>query len=258
MPANEPSDDDKWKALLQEYEPTSTAPAKAPGPQQPGRTKRVWPRNLAWMLAAGAVTAGVLHYEQRPAPAAVAAAPAPAPSPSATRGASAHAALLTAPVPLAAEFPATVSGPAGAVYTRVGMAKLASCTESDMVGPTLAGMIVQGHGCLGLQVALYKDAHKDQFNLALFTMKDPLDVIDLVTNLSTDPTDFEVGVSIPPPGSGLPALSATSGLVQQFASDGQLMLVGMGQWSDGRSSDYQQLENLLTPLVHGVSTDMAH
>ncbi|MEZ0092600.1 hypothetical protein [Streptacidiphilus sp. EB129] len=45
----------------------------------------------------------------------------------------------------------------------------------------------------------------------------------------------------------------TSRPVQRFSSAQKLMPVGLGQWSDGHSSDYQHLEEVLSPLVDAVN-----
>ncbi|MFI6446756.1 hypothetical protein [Kitasatospora sp. NPDC050543] len=159
-------------------------------------------------------------------------------------------------VPLDVAFPAEVVDASGARFTRLGAAVAASCTPSDSVGPGLAELIARSHGCADLRFALYKDAQNNQFNLAVFTMKDPKDVVHLVTRLSMAFDDYEVGVQAPPPGSGLPTLPADSGLVQAFAGGGRAMVVGLGQWSDGRVADYQKLGDRLQPLLQSVSKNV--
>lgn len=53
--------------------------------------------------------------------------------------------------------------------------------------------------------------------------------------------EFQVAAQAPPPGSGLRTLPADSGMVQSFTGQERAMVVGMGQWSDGRVGDFQQL-----------------
>ena len=60
----------------------------------------------------------------------------------------------------------------------------------------------------------------------------------------------------PPKGSGLAELSATSGIIQEFASSGHYLGVFMAQWSDGRAADYASLQKLLDPLQKAVSATM--
>jgi hypothetical protein len=100
--------------------------------------------------------------------------------------------------------------------------------------------------------------HDDQFNLAVFTMKDPHDTVKLVTELSMAFDDYEVGAQAPPPDSGLPTLPADSGLVQAFTGQQRAMVVGLAQWSNGRTSDYQKLVGRLEPLLTAVSKNVAH
>ncbi|MFF3885997.1 hypothetical protein [Streptomyces sp. NPDC001914] len=68
-------------------------------------------------------------------------------------------------------FPVHVTDGGGGTFTRLGSAVLKSCTEPDSVGSALAAGIAAGRGCLGEEIALYKDKHENQFNLAIFTMK---------------------------------------------------------------------------------------
>ncbi|MFD0266578.1 hypothetical protein ACFVGY_08280 [Streptomyces sp. NPDC127106] len=158
---------------------------------------------------------------------------------------------------LADVFPDQVTDPAGGTYTKVGAVALKSCTEPDSVGPLLADYIAQGKGCVGEQVALYKDAKNNQFNLAVFTMKDPMDTVSLVTRLGSAPMDYQVGAQAPPPASGLKTLPPDSGMVQAFTGQGRAMVVGLGQWSDGATRDYQRLVERLTPLLNSVSERVA-
>ncbi|GAA2743337.1 hypothetical protein GCM10010440_22410 [Kitasatospora cinereorecta] len=144
-------------------------------------------------------------------------------------------------------FPNQVQG-----YTLVVSATNATCTGSDTVGPTLAGLITQSKGCLGVDRALYKDADNNQYTLVLFTMKDPMDAFTLVNRLAEDPTDFQAAVQAPPKDSGLRLLPADSGRVQSYAFSGSAMIVGMAQWSDGHSTDFNTLVGKLSPLVDVV------
>ncbi|MGW0859636.1 hypothetical protein, partial [Streptomyces sp. NPDC002690] len=114
-----------------------------------------------------------------------------------------------------------------------------------------------GAGCVGEQVALYEDDQKNQFSLAVFTMKDPGDTVKAIKELSSAFDDYQVAVQAPPPGSDLPTLPADSGLVQAFDGYGRVMTVGMGQWSDGRDADLQQLVDRLGPLQRAVSDKAA-
>ncbi|WP_037603533.1 hypothetical protein [Streptacidiphilus rugosus] len=217
---------------------------------------RVWPRNLALALGAAAVTfVGLRTLEpaadtsgttaDRPAQAVV------TPKASASASASAPGVSTRPQVPLRQAFPAQVKA-GGAVYTKVGAATLSSCTLADSVGPRLIAMINTSHGCVGEQVALYKDKQDDQFNLAVFTMKDPEDTLRMVNELSMAFQDFEVGAQAPPPSSGLRTLPPDSTMVQAFTGSGRAMVVGLGQWSDGRAADLQGLEDRLQPLQDAV------
>ncbi|MEV6291007.1 hypothetical protein AB0M41_11415 [Streptomyces sp. NPDC051896] len=145
-------------------------------------------------------------------------------------------------------FPARVAG-----YTKVKQSGGPNCTGSGMVGPNLTALIEGSKGCRGVIGALYKDASNNEYTIVAFGMKDPVDVVHMVTALSTHPTDYEVGVLTPPAGSGLRALPADSGLVQSFAGYGRLLVVGLGQWSDGRTADYQALVDKLSPLMNKVT-----
>ncbi|MGW4689485.1 hypothetical protein ACWEPM_31965 [Streptomyces sp. NPDC004244] len=208
-------------------------------------------RKKAWVLnvALGLVVAAVVFYVLRSATdeggdVPVAAAPTARPAERPMIG-------------LADVFPDQVADGAGGTYTKVGAVALKSCTEPDSVGPALADYIAQSKGCVGEQVALYKDAKNNQFNLAVFTMKDPLDTVKLVTRLGSAPTDYQVGAQAPPPGSGLKTLPPDSGMVQAFTGQGRAMVVGLGQWSDGATRDYQRLVERLTPLLNSVSDRVA-
>ncbi|MBD0691771.1 hypothetical protein [Streptomyces sp. CBMA123] len=250
------SDDQQWddfvKAVAAEQE-AANRPAGAPP------SRRVWPRNAALAVGAAAVVAIGLQLVPSAEDSAAPAAPAaptmavPAVATTATTGAAGPTAAAGRPqIPLDQVFPAEVRSPSGAVFTRVASATLPSCTEPDSVGSRLIAMIKAGQGCVGEQVALYKDARNDQFNLAVFTMRDKLDALHTVTRLSEDFEDFEVGAQAPPPASGLPTLPPDSGMVQAFSGSGRAMLVSLGQWSDGRSTDRQQLVDLEGPLRDAV------
>ncbi len=144
-------------------------------------------------------------------------------------------------------FPAQIQG-----YTLVAGVARSSCTGPDTVAPTLAGLITQGHGCLGVDLALYKDAEGNQYNVALFTMADHGDGVHLVNFLSSHADSFEVAVHVPPTDSGLRRLPTDSGRVQNFAANGHGLVVGSAQWSDGRTTDLAKLSDQLSPLTDAV------
>ena len=227
--------------------------------------RRVWPRNLAIAIIIGAVAVGVVQtMRQKDAHATSSASNAngnakatPSASPRSAASATNAASGTVSQIPVSQLFPQTIQGTNGAVYTLVTAGGLNNCVNSDMVAPTLAGLFAQSNGCIGGEGALYKDAAKDQFNMTIFTLKDPADVLSIVTDLSMDPTDFEVGALRPPAGSGLTTLSATSGIFQQFAGSGHYLGVFMAQWSDGRAADYGSLQKLLNPLQNVVSTTIS-
>ncbi|MFH9347544.1 hypothetical protein [Kitasatospora sp. NPDC017646] len=248
-PGQDKIDDEQWN----EFVKAVAAEEQALRPAAEPRPKRVWPRNAALALGTAALTLLGFKLLQPAADTAAPAAAAPlaALTPTAAAGTPASAAGRP-PIPLDQVFPAEVKTASGTVYTRVASAALPSCTEQDSVAPALIAVIKAGKGCVGEQVALYKDAQDDQFNLALFTMKDPMEAVDLVTRLSMHFEDFEVGAQAPPPASGLRTLPPDSGMVQAFSSAGRAMLVSLGQWSDGRATDRQQLVDLLTPLQNPV------
>ncbi|BAJ26772.1 MULTISPECIES: hypothetical protein [Kitasatospora] len=179
-----------------------------------------------------------------------AAAASPKATPSAKASPSAKAAApssgaLSGAIPLSV-FPQQVQG-----YTLVAKQENPVCTGAETVSPTLAGLITQGAGCAGIAQALYRDAAGNQYNLALFTMVDPMDSIDLVNRLS-GVREPQVAVLLPPKTSGLTALAADSGIVQNFAVHDHGMLIGMAQWADGRTADYNELVTLLVPLTQAV------
>ncbi|MFK0258011.1 hypothetical protein [Streptomyces sp. NPDC090445] len=212
--------------------------------------RRFRKKNAVLNVAAGLVAAVVVFFILRPSTDESVDVPkaAAAPSPS----------VADRPmIGLADAFPDQVTDPAGGTYTKVGAVALKSCTEPDSVGPLLADYIAQGKGCVGEQVALYKDAKDNQFNLAVFTMKDPMDTVMLVTRLGSAPMDYQVGAQAPPPASGLKTLPPDSGMVQSFTGQGRAMVVGLGQWSDGATRDYQPLVERLTPLLNSVSDRVA-
>lgn len=243
--------DELWDSFVKEFEKQNAPhePSAAERALPPARRRRRWPwvalvGCLLVVAVGGAYRLGYLHLH--PARQTSVAAQPVVPAVKAIPTASA-AVPLVAITPDQA-FPATVAG-----YTRVGDTAVASCTGADSVAPTLAGMITQGHGCLGLDFALYQDSSKNEYSLAVFTMRNPVDALTITEALGAHPTDYEVAVQLPPPGSALRALPASSGLVQAFVSYGHLVVVGMAQWSDGHSSDYQKLENQLSPLLDAVS-----
>ncbi|MFJ9844164.1 hypothetical protein ACIRYZ_27640 [Kitasatospora sp. NPDC101155] len=255
------SDDEQWDDFVKSVAMEEEAHRRASEPPP----KRVWPRNAALAVGAAALTVLGIEVTQpsgdTTAPAAqtsapVTAAPAAAEStgaaPTGRTASNAPAAAGRPQIPLDQVFPAEVKAADGTVYTKVGSATLASCTEPDSVGPRLIALIKASKGCLGEQIALYKDPQNNQFNLALFTMEDPVDTVHLVTQLSMEFEDFEVGAQAPPPASGLPVLPADSGMVQAFSGAGRAMLATLGQWSDGRGTDRQQLVDRLTPLQTAV------
>ncbi|GAA3813019.1 hypothetical protein GCM10022206_59390 [Streptomyces chiangmaiensis] len=251
MPAgHDRRDDDKWNVVLSDDFARGAALKEASAPAR----KRVWP----WVAASAVLAAAAAFLLLRPAssssdeaaaPESTASAPAPGVSPMTT-------AAARPVIPLTEAFPARVGDSTGA-FTKLGTAMMKSCTEPDSVGPNLAAMIAESKGCVGEEIALYKDAQNNQFNLAVFTMKDPQDTVKLVTQLTMAFDDYEVAAQAPPPGSGLRTLPADSGMVQSFTGQGRAMVVGLAQWSDGRASDYQQLVDRLEPLLKKVSKNVA-
>ncbi|MEY9963083.1 hypothetical protein ABIA33_001109 [Streptacidiphilus sp. MAP12-16] len=240
--------DELWDEFVREYEKQhaphepSAAERATAGP----RRRRRWP----WIVLAGCLVLGAVGaYRFSPwRPARAAAVAVNSAKPTARADAAAKANTAAVAVTPAQAFPAAIAG-----YTRVADVADRSCTGADSVGPTLAGLITQGHGCLGLDFGLYKDSLNNEYDLAVFTMKDPVDAISIVSTLSADPTNYQVAVQVPPTGSGLRSLPADSGLVQAFTSYGHLVVVGMAQWSDGHSTDFQRLENQLSPLLTAVA-----
>lgn len=256
-------DDDEWNDFVRRFEAEGADGTNGSALRPAPRPRRVWPRNLALALAAAGATLAVLKYtgsspyEGTAAPAQTASTPtgaAPAaPSTAPKRGAQA-AVIDTRPMtPLADLFPAEVKGASGATFTRLGSKALESCTEPGSVGPRLAAMIKGGAGCVGEQIAFYKDDRNNQFNMAVFTMKDQRDTLRVVTELGMAFDDYQVAVQAPPAGSGLPALPADSGLVQSFSGYGRVMVVALGQWSDGRTADFQRLVDGMKPLHDEVA-----
>lgn len=251
-PGHDSLDDDKWNVVLNHDFVRGATVKEAPAPAR----KRVWPWVAAPAVLAAAAAAAFLllrptssSSDEAAAPVSTASAPAPRVSPMST-------AAARPVIPPAEAFPAHVVGGTGA-FTKLGAAMLKSCTEPDSVGPTLAAMIAGSKGCVGEEIALYKDARNNQFNLAVFTMKDPQDTVKLVTRLSMAFDDYQVAAQAPPPGSGLRTLPADSGMVQSFTGQGRAMVVGLAQWSDGRARDYQRLADRLEPLLTKVSKNVA-
>ncbi|MEU9104366.1 hypothetical protein AB0D54_08350 [Streptomyces xanthophaeus] len=255
-------DDERWNVA---FDQDFVRAATVREPVLPER-KRVWPRNLVLGLLAVSAALLVVKFTGPSSSGGGAAVPAPeAPSatPAATPSAGAKPSADAAGgpggmVPLAEAFPAEVQDGSGGTYTKVGATVLKSCTEPGTIGPVLAAAIAASEGCVGEQIALYKDAQDNQFNLAVFTMKEPTDTIKLVGRLAMAIDDFQVAAQAPPPGSGLRTLPADSGMVQSFTGQERAMVVGMGQWSDGRVGDFQQLvDGRLMPLLEKVSENVA-
>ncbi|MFI0901729.1 hypothetical protein [Streptomyces sp. NPDC020983] len=249
--------DDEWDDFVARFA-RETAAAAAPAAASAPGGKRLWPWAAGASVVAAAVAAFLVLRPAGSSPAGVVATAVPSASASAPSPAAptARPAAVRAMVPLAEAFPAHVGSGAG-MFTRVAAVTMKSCTEPDSVGPRLIGMIDESEGCVGEEVALYKDAHDDQFNLAVFTMKAPQDTVRLVTELSMAFDDYEVGAQAPPPGSGLPTLPADSGMVQAFTGQQRAMVAGLAQWSDGRTEDYQKLVDRLEPLLTAVSGNVA-
>ncbi|MFZ3474611.1 hypothetical protein ACODT3_03025 [Streptomyces sp. 4.24] len=241
-------DEDEWRAFVQAH--AASAPSPVPFPP-----KRRWPRGALAVLLLAGLAFVALKFIGSPFDAGVTAPT----STEAEGGAGAKSAAPSSPtgdrpmIPLSEAFPAQVSDGAGGTFTKVGAVVLKSCTEPDSVGPALAAALDDSRGCVGEQVALYKDAHDNQYNLALFTLRDPEDAVRLVTRLGMAFDDYQVGAQAPPRGSGLRVLPPDSGMVQSFTSQGRVMAVGLGQWSDGRVGDYQKLVDSLAPLLKEVS-----
>ncbi|MGW6942444.1 hypothetical protein ACWGF3_26070 [Streptomyces xanthophaeus] len=269
MPKNEEisagqdrSDDQRWNVAFDE---DFVRAATVREPVLPQR-KRVWPRNLVLGLLAVSAALLVLEFTGPSSSGGGTAVPAPE-TPSATPAATPTARAEPPSdagsgsggmVPLAEAFPAAVQDGSGGTYTKVGATVLKSCTEPGTIGPVLAAAIAASEGCVGEQIALYKDAQDNQFNLAVFTMKEPTDTVKLVGRLARAIDDFQVAAQAPPPGSGLRTLPADSGMVQSFTGQDRAMVVGMGQWSDGRVGDFQQLvDGRLMPLLDKVSENVA-
>ncbi len=254
------SGDDLWEEFVKEFEKNNAAePSVAEQARQPVRRK-ARRRLLLPVAAALLVAAGAGAYLLRPvspAPAASPALAAPASSDRsphvATPSISAPSTAFGAPVsamPLSV-FPAQVQAQVQG-YTLVAGVARSNCTGPDTVAPTLAGLIAQGHGCLGVDLALYKDAEGNQYNVAVFTMADPGDGVHLVSFLGSHADSFQVAIHVPPTDSGLRRLPADSGRVQGFAAYGHGVVVGSAQWSDGRTADLDKLSDQLSPLTDAV------
>ncbi|WP_344446600.1 hypothetical protein [Kitasatospora nipponensis] len=268
--------DDLWQDFVREYEKNNAVhePSAAERTRPPRRRRT----RLAILVGCCvlALGAGLAAYRLQPdhpiRDLAAAATAAPSPTPAVSPPSTAPRAATVGPAPsadgsptapaataapstarLTTAIPPTVFPAQVAGYTRVASVANPSCTGSDTVAAPLAGMITQGHGCLGVTLALYKDADNNEYDMAVFTLRDPLDAFDLATTLGANPQDYEVAVQIPPQGSGLRELPADSGLVQSFGSNGQALVVAMAQWADGHSSDYQSLEDRLSPLAGAIT-----
>ncbi|MBF9072840.1 hypothetical protein [Streptacidiphilus fuscans] len=251
---NQPDGDERWNVTLDDdfVKAATIVEGARGGSDGDAPQKRDWPRNLALALAAAALTFFVFKVVQ----------PAPDTTDSraggtatATASVAGAAAADRPQIPLAQAFPAEVSA-GGAVYTKVGTATMGSCTQPDSVGPRLIAMIKEGKGCVGEQIALYKDKQDDHFNLAIFTMKDPKDTVRLVTELTMAFDDFEVGAQAPPPASGLRTLPQDSSMVQAFIGNGRAMVAALGQWSDGRATDLQALEDRVSALQEAIGKNV--
>ncbi|MFF3919433.1 hypothetical protein ACFYZB_39595 [Streptomyces sp. NPDC001852] len=254
---NQGTDNERWNQFVRDFE--KSRGVHAPGAAEPvAAERRPRRRRLTAVTAVVGVVAVVAgagfwlgsgHGEHRET-----AAEGPGYAPAAASGGPTPSAGLpksTAPMSMVTAdqaFPAHVDG-----YTRVKQSGGPNCTGSGMVGPDLTALIGASRGCRGVIGALYKDASGNQYTIVAFGMKDPADVPHLVAELGSHPTDYEVGVLTPPAGSGLKSLPADSGLVQSFAGYGRLLVVGLAQWSDGRSADYQGLVARLQPLLDKVT-----
>ncbi|GAA0314258.1 hypothetical protein GCM10010302_61760 [Streptomyces polychromogenes] len=243
-------DEDKWNVVLDEdfVRGASIHESAAPGPT------RTWPLVLGLLLLMGLLALVTLDLTDPSDEEHVTVRPRRTPSAAATPAPAAPASPANGRpmVPPAEAFPAEVPDGSGGAFTLVTAKTPASCTEPDSVGPRLAAMLTEGKGCAGEQIALYKDARNNQFSIAVFTLRDPQDTLRVVTGLTAAPDDHQVGVQAPPPGSGLAALGPGTGLVQSFSGTGRVMVAGLGQWSDGRTADFQQLADRLRPLQRAV------
>ncbi|WP_042363681.1 hypothetical protein [Streptacidiphilus neutrinimicus] len=244
--------DELWDEFVRQHAQSSgihepSAAERAAAAWRPRRRWRRWAMIGGVGLGVLAVVAGVgLARTSSKSPVA---------SGRSTTSAGAAATRPAAAAPMVTEaqaFPAAVAG-----FTKVKQSGGPNCAGSGMVGPNLIAMIDQSKGCRGVIGALYKDAQKNEYTIVVFGMKDPDDVVHMVTALSMNPTDYEVGVLEPPTGSGLMALPADSGLVQAFAGSRGLMVVGLAQWSDGRAVDFQALTDKLQPLLDAVTKQAA-
>jgi hypothetical protein len=237
-----------------------------PEPEKPKKRRRPSKRLLGGVgLCAliGLAAYGVLGTHPRrdqtansaaaaPVSASASAAGAPSAAPTASSAPRAAAPSAGGPSTASGAAPLSVFAPQLAGYTLVTDKTLTNCTTPDVVGPTLAGLITQGGGCQGMDVALYRDQAGNQYNLALFSLNDPAGIPHIITQLASDPTDFEVGTEIPPGASGLRSLPADSGMVQSFAAYQNQLLVALGQWSDGHVGDYNTLVSKVSPLSDAV------
>ncbi|MFE1316041.1 hypothetical protein [Kitasatospora phosalacinea] len=268
------SGDELWDEFVREFEKNNAThePAAAERAQQqvqeqpPPEGRRSRRRVLVPLAVALLIAAGAGAYALRPTDSEPAAAPAPSASPSASASRSASpsapvspstsASALsgsapsddpTATLPLSV-FPAQVEG-----YSLVKKTTSPVCTGAETVSPILAGLIVQGSGCLGVDQALYKDADGNQYNLVLFTMKDPAEAAHLVMSLAEIADKPQVVGLVPPADSGLRHLPDDSGTVQHFVGLSHHIMIGTAQWSDGRSKDFNILVEQLSPLANSVA-----
>lgn len=269
--------DEQWRAFVAEFEKEKVAEQRTsqsgigrPSGEQcdlqessAARPKRVWPRVLAAVVGATAIS-GVLWWTGAtrwiPAwnQAATAAAPAasakPARSARATPAASSSTeSAALSPIPPSRAFPDAVPGPSGEQYTKVDDIALPDCTELQSFSASLAAAAAQIHGCRAMDIALYKDAENNQFNLVLVTMQDPASSAALFAAVHANPAGFPVKAQRPPTGSGLPPLGVGTLKMQTFISKDRVFIVGTGQWANGSADRQQQLTDLLNPLTVAVA-----
>jgi hypothetical protein len=248
--ANKGTGDELWDEFVREFEKSKgihepSADERRPAAKRPRRGK-VMAAIATLAVVAALAGAGVWLSAQHEATGHVSAAPSV--QPTATAGSSAAPSATQPMVTADQAFPAHVEG-----FTKVKVSGGPNCTGSGMVGPNLTALIDQSKGCRGVIGALYKDAANNQYTIVMFGMKDPRDVAHLIASLGSHPMDYEVGVLLPPAGSGLRSLPEDSGLVQSFAGTNTLLVVGLAQWSDGRTKDFQALTDKLQPLVRAVT-----
>ncbi|QKW18283.1 hypothetical protein HUT16_03670 [Kitasatospora sp. NA04385] len=260
------SGDDLWEEFVKEYEkdnavrePSAAERAEQAGARRPGprrsRRRLLLPLSVALLVVAGTAAYAYDTVRSTPPTAPPAAASPARPGSSASPGSSAAPAdpaglsdaAPTAAAPLSV-FPERVQG-----YTLVKKVANPVCTGADTVAPTLAGLIAQGKGCLGVDLAMYRDAAGNEYNLVLFTMKDADDAKQLLLWLGDHIGTYPVVVQLPPDDSGLRQLPADSGLVESYAAQGNYLLAGMAQWADGHTGNFNDLVARLTPLIDSTA-----